>query len=563
MDQTSARQLIATLKPIAGRLARPLTIAITMLAICLTVVALTPQAMSWTSGHPPSDFDPYTVNKPRALLFVDAQGAVLGRRGAKVGERLSLSLMPPYLPAAFLAMEDRRFYNHHGVDFIGLLHAAYKDWRARKYVAGGSSITQQTVKILFDRREKTLARKWTEIRNAAWLEHNYSKNQILALYLNRIYLGDGSYGVDAAARDYFGVSARALSLPQAAMLAAITRAPALYGPRHDLARAQARAAIVLRAMSEQGFITQTVAQEAMRHPATLTSDDREMPGNYVLDAAMAEAKGILEERTAPDGELIVHTTVQGPAQALSETVARDAIAAYGAKKHVGQAAILVMTPQGAINAMVGGLDYTKSVFNRATQAHRQPGSAFKPFVYLAALQSGRSPWEWREDKPVDIAGYHPTNYKQAHYGDIRLIDALAHSVNTVTVNLAQEVGLGNVIAAARQTGITAPLGNNASLPLGTNEVTPLELTAAYAYFANGGEKVSPYLVSGIDSALTGEAVYRHPLGNNSANPGSAVTRDMVAMLYDVVVSGTGTAARLSDREAAGKTGTTQDYRDAW
>ena len=540
----------------ADRHMRVFAIAVALVAIPMSLIFLTPVALE--AAVYPMDRMPEMGGQPATFTFLDADGQVIGRRGPVAGETLRLTNMPAYLPAAFMAMEDRRFYRHHGVDFMGLTRAAYVDLRAGHVVAGGSSISQQTAKLVFDRRQRTFSRKLRELVNTAVLEKSFSKQQILELYLNRIYLGSGAYGVDTAARTYFGVSARNVSLAQAAMLAALTRAPSVFSPRRDLAVAQQRAARVLVAMVEMGAIRPDQAVEAIHHPATVIARPVDTH-SYFLDAATEEARQLAGD--SGPGELIVHTTLRSDLQAAADRIAADATSRMGRKLNFSQVAMVAMKPDGAVAAMVGGVSYVRSVFNRATQARRQPGSSFKPFVYLAALEAGISPWDWRDDRAVDIAGYQPANYKDEHYGRLRLTDALARSVNTITVNLAQEVGIPKVAAAAQQAGITSPLQNNASLALGTNEVTPLELTAAYGTFANG-EPMQPYLVSRIETRA-GKTIYERQSAQAQPVIADTVRRDLTAMLYKVVTSGTGTAARLPDREAAGKTGTTQDYRDAW
>jgi penicillin-binding protein 1A len=543
----------------ADRHIRVAAMGISLIATVAAVMYLVPV----TLGLAAPAVDPEVLESrgsPVAFLFLDIDGKVIGRRGPVAGRPLGLADMPPYLPAAFIAMEDRRFYGHHGVDFIGLTRAAYADLRAGRMVAGGSTISQQTAKLLFARRERTFSRKLGELANTAALENSLGKQRILEAYLNRLYLGDGAYGVDTAARTYFGISARQMSLPQAAMLAALTRAPSVFSPRRDLAMAQRRAARVLQAMAEMGVITAPQAAFAMAHPAVVVPRPADTH-TYFLDAATDEARQLAADSGAR--ELVVQTTLDSRLQHQAETMATDAVTRYGRKLDFGQVAMVAMKPDGAVVAMVGGADYGQSVFNRVTQAHRQPGSAFKPFVYLAALEAGITPWDSRDDQPVDIAGYQPANYHDAHYGRLQLTDALARSVNTITVNLAQEVGVARVAAAARQAGITSPLQDNASLALGTNEVTPLELTAAYGFFANGGHVVKPVLVTRIEAAATRAVVYQRSPGSSPAGLSDQLRRDMTAMLFNVVTSGTGTAARLAGREAAGKTGTTQDYRDAW
>ncbi|MCX7280568.1 MAG: penicillin-binding transpeptidase domain-containing protein, partial [Alphaproteobacteria bacterium] len=422
--------------------------------------------------------------------------------------------------------------------------------------------SQQTAKIVYTQQQRTMSRKLTELVDAAGLEKTLTKQQILQLYLNRIYLGSGAYGVDGASRVYFGTSARQLTLAQAAMLATLTRAPSVFSPRRDLLRAQQRASLVLDSMVNNGAITEAQAAEARAHPAAITDRAGTDARNYFLDTAADEAtKMATVNGVAPSADMIVHTTLEPKIQDAARLAALRNLNKSGKKTRTSEAAVVVMKPDGAVSAMIGGMDYQDSVFNRVTQAHRQPGSAFKPFVYLAALEAGLTPWETRDDEAVDIGGYRPTNFGGKGYGTLTLADALAHSVNTITVNLAQEVGIRNVIAAAKRVGITSPLQANASLALGTAEVTPLELTAAYAAFANGGFHVSPYLVTQVDIGTKTVFVRHAPPPQRVIEQG--VNRDLTAMLYRVVINGTGGYASLHGREAAGKTGTTQDSHDAW
>ena len=517
---------------------------------------------------PPLDLtqDLYALNRPVAFTFLDASNKVVGRRGAAVGDRLTLEQMPAYLPAAFIAMEDRRFYSHHGVDPRGIVRAMAANLRARHTVAGGSTITEQTAKILFTNQERTFTRRFKTEMDAAVLEKSLSKKQILELYLNRIYLGSAAYGVDGAARVYFGKSARDLSLSEAAMLATLTRAPSVFSPRRDLAAAQERANVVLATMVETGAITQAQADEASAHPAVVVDRAQVDARNYYLDAAREEALKLASNNgeRALSGDLTVHTTLEPKIQEAARRTARDVINGKGAQKaNVHETAIVVMKPDGAVSAMIGGVDYTESTFNRAVQAHRQPGSAFKPFVYLAALESGLSPWETRDDTPISINGWTPTNFGGRSYGTITLANAMAHSVNTIAVQVAQEVGVDQVVEAAKRCGITSKLEPNASIALGTSEVTPLELTSAYAVFASGGLKVHPYMVTQVNGA-DGRVLYQR---KNTGEPerviADHVMKDLTAMLFGVVSHGTGFSANLYDREAGGKTGTTQDYHDAW
>jgi len=553
---------LAGIGKIAHRFAPVFAIAMAVIALPLAALYLLPAVLGLFA--PPLDptVDLYAVNRPAAYTFLDAEGHEIGHRGAVVGRRLNLSDMPAYLPAAFIAMEDRRFYSHHGIDPRGLLRAVLLDIRAGHFVAGGSTISQQTAKIVYTNQQRTISRKLTELIDAAGLEKSLTKQQILQLYLNRIYLGSGAYGVDGAAHVYFGKSAKDLTLAEAAMLATLTRAPSVFSPRRDLLRAQQRASFVLDAMVQTGAISEDQAAQARAHPAIVVDRARQSARNWFLDTAADDAKELAARAGAPaNADMVIHTTLEPKIQDAARLAVRDVIGKNGKRTRTHEAAALVMKPDGAISAMIGGVDYEESVFNRATQAHRQPGSAFKPFVYLAALEAGDSPWDTRDDEPVDINGYKPSNFGDEHYGTLTLADALAHSVNTITVNLAQEVGIRSVIAVARRCGITSPLQNNASLALGTAEVTPLELTGAYAVFANGGFKVTPYLVTGVD--IAGKQIYRHVPAVRQRVIGADTDRDLTAMLYGVVTSGTGHSASLFGREAAGKTGTTQDSHDAW
>jgi len=531
--------------------------------VMLPVIALMllPQILGLFAPTLDLSKDLYSVNRPIAYTFLDAEGREVGHRGAIVGERLTLDEMPPYLPAAFIAMEDRSFYSNSGIS--GLVRAAIADMRAHHVVAGGSTITQQTAKIVFTSQERTLSRKLKELMETAALNKSLSKKQILELYLNRIYLGSGAYGVDGAAHVYFGKSARNLTLSEAAMLATLTTAPSVFSPRRDLARAQARAVRVLDAMVDTGAITQAEAYKAASHPAVVSDRTLVDARNYYFDTAVDEVnKFVGVDGQMPKTDLIVHTTFEpriedAARKAIARTLNKD-----GRKLRASQAAAVVMKPDGAVAAMIGGRDYDESVFNRATLAHRQPGSAFKPFVYLAAVENGISPWDVRDDGPVDIDGWQPTNYGGREYGTVTIADALAHSINTITAGLAQEVGITTVMEAAHRCGITSPLEPNASLALGTSEVTPFELTAAYATFASGGMKVEPYFVTEVDDRA-GHTLYKRQAPAPERIVAEHVNRDMLAMLYGVVQEGTGRAANVAGHETAGKTGTTQDYHDAW
>lgn len=544
----------------AARTARVTAILLMLAAVPVVGLVMAPTVLKALSD--PLEIGPPQLENGFTFTFLDREGKPMGRQGPVAGLSLSLPEMPAYLPAAFLAAEDRRFFQHDGVDFPGLLRAFRANWHAGRVVAGGSTISQQTAKLLTGDRERTYGRKWRELTATAALEKRFSKREILEIYLNHIYLGDGAHGVDAAARAYFGVSAREVTLAQAAMLAGLARAPSLQSPRRDPAGARARVHRVLAGMVDTGAITRDEAAAARMQSLALTGIRRN-DHDHVLDAAALEARQILAARGIIQGAFTVHTAIDAELQAAAMAAAAGAVKKHGAAMAFSQVALVTMTPDGAIRAMVGGVDYNASVFNRVTQAKRQPGSAFKPFVYAAALEHGLSPWDWREDQPVNIGGYQPANYRNGAFGALQLTDALARSVNTITVALAQEVGVAAVAATARRMGITSPLGAYPSLALGTEVVTPLELTAAYAAFANAGMRARPHLVTRIEGAFDGAPVHVRAMPKEAPVLADGVRRDMTAMLYNVVTSGTGAAARLPQQEAAGKTGTSQDYRDAW
>jgi penicillin-binding protein 1A len=532
-------------------------------AFVLALLYFAPTFLGWFAPKLDPSKDLYTANRPVAFTFVDAQGDVVGHRGAIVGDRLTLGEMPPYLPAAFIAMEDRRFYENQGLDIRGLLRALWVNFRAGHVVQGGSTITQQTAKIVFLNPKRTYTRKFEELMDAAALAKSLTKQQILEVYLNRIYLGAGAFGVDGAAHVYFGKSARNVSLAEAAMLATLTRAPSANSPRHDLAAAQSRANRVLDVMIETGAITPAQAAEARSHPASISNARLADARNFFLDTAADEAlRDVDAQNGPPASDLIVHTTLIPRLQEAARHAVSHVLASRGKRLHASEAAVVLMNTDGAVAALIGGRDYDSSSFNRATQAKRQPGSAFKPFVYLAAVEDGDSPWDERDDGPVDIDGWTPTNYGGRSYGTVTLAEALAHSINTVTASLAQEVGVTSVVDAAHRCGIVSTLQPNASLALGTSEVTPLELTTAYATFAAGGQRVFPYFVTEVDDVAHRVLFTRKPPTPERA-VAAHVNRDMTTMLADVVTGGTGRAAMLSGHEAAGKTGTTQDYHDAW
>jgi penicillin-binding protein 1A len=504
------------------------------------------------------DTSQLTVAERRpSVTILAADGSLIASFGDLFGRPLTLKEMSPFLPKAVIATEDRRFYHHFGIDPFGLVRAAVTDLRAGQVVQGGSTITQQLAKILFLTPEKSLARKIRETLLALWLEHRFSKDQILEIYLNRVYLGAGTYGVDAASHRYFGKSAAKLNLFESAVVAGLLKAPTRFSPARDRDKAAARAGQVLANMVEAGFITASDTAEAEKQGAALAVIGR--PGSRYFADWVADQ--IRDFAGTADRDLTVRTTLDPQLQVEAEAAIDDTLARYGARDAVSQGALVALAPDGAVRAMVGGRDYGHSQFNRATQAQRQPGSAFKPFVYLAGLEAGLRPTDRFVDAPIRIGNWQPRNYLNRYQGEMSLAEGLAQSINTIAVQVAERAGIPRVIATANRLGITSELAQDASIALGTNEVNLLELVSAYAPFTNGGMGVLAYGFSEIRDS-NGKIVYRR----SGSGPGPVVAPELVGMMNDmlagVVAHGTGKAASLP-RPTAGKTGTTQDYRDAW
>ena len=491
-----------------------------------------------------------------SVTFLAADGAAFATFGDVYGAAVRLAELPPHLPQAVLATEDRRFFDHPGLDPIGLLRATAANLRAGRIVQGGSTITQQLAKNLFLTPERSLKRKVQEVLMALWLENNFSKEQILTLYLNRVYLGAGTFGVDAAARRYFDRGAGELTLYQSALLAGLLKAPTRYNPLSNPELSQARTRQVLANMVDAGFLEDRHAEAALRAgPGRL----RRLPpgGRYFADWVMEQVGAF----GGTDGrDLVVATTLDMAVQRRVEAEMEAALANAG-KAGVSQGAVVVLSPDGAVRAMIGGRDYNDSQFNRAAQALRQPGSAFKPFIYLAALEAGLSPDDVFDDAPLKIGKWRPGNFTNAYAGPVTLREALAKSINTVAIRVSEQVGRQRVIAAARRLGVTAALPNDASLALGTGEVTLLELTGAYAALANDGAVAWPYGVVEVRDGR-GRVLHRRDRAPAGRVLDPVVVGQLNAMLANVITTGTGRAAAI-DRPAAGKTGTTQDYRDAW
>jgi penicillin-binding protein 1A len=513
----------------------------------------------YVGAHLPAIQSLEIPKRPPTIEIVGMDGSLLATRGEMGGANIALKDLPPYLPKAFIAIEDRRFYSHYGVDPVGIVRAAVANVMHRGVSQGGSTLTQQLAKNLFLTQERTLQRKLQEVELALWLEHKHSKAEILELYLNRVYFGSGAYGVEAAAQKYFGKSAKAVTLAEAAMLAGLVKSPSRLAPNRNPDGAGKRAQTVLAAMGDAGFITPQQTQATIAKPAFAVRPAGAGTLNYVADWIGEVLDDLVGQI---DQSIVVETSIDPKLQGVAEAAIIDELAAKSVKFNVTQGALVAMTPDGWVRAMVGGRNYADSQFNRAVTAKRQPGSAFKPFVYLTAIEAGLTPDTIRQDAPLDVKGWKPENYTHEYFGAVTLTQALAMSLNTVAVRLGIEVGPKNVVRTAHRLGIASKLDANPSIALGTSEVSLNELVGAYAPFANGGLSVSPRVVSRIRTT-GGKVLYVRP----SETPSQVIEPRNVAMMntmmQETLLSGTARKAEIPGWSAAGKTGTSQDFRDAW
>jgi penicillin-binding protein 1A len=513
----------------------------------------------WIGIHLPPIQSLEIPKRPPSILILGTTGATLATRGDMGGAAVPLGELPVYVPKAFIAIEDRRFYSHHGVDPWGISRAFVADVLRRGATQGGSTITQQLAKNLFLTQERTVTRKLQEVVLALWLEHKFSKAEILELYLNRVYFGSGAYGIEAAAQRYFGKSARRLTLPEAALLAGLVQAPSRLAPSHNPDGAERRAAVVIADMADQKMIGADAAKLALAHPARAIKPAGAGSVNYVADWVMDAVDDIVGNI---DQDIVVDTTIDPALQGVAEQALIDTLNQKGDKLNVEQGALVAMTPDGVVRALVGGRNYGESQFNRAIDAKRQPGSAFKPFVYLTALEHGLTPDTVREDAPIAVKGWKPENFEHQFFGPVTLTQALANSLNTVSVRLTLEESPDAVVRTAYRLGITSKLEPNASIALGTSEVSPLELVSAYATFANGGLAISPHVVERVRSA-DGKTLYDRSQQVLGRIVDARYVGMMNTMMHETLVSGTARRADLPGWQAAGKTGTSQDFRDAW
>ncbi len=529
-------------------------------------------ALAIPAFHETSD-DDWLKKSELAVTFLDRYGNEIGTRGIRHNDSIPLEQFPDHLIKAVLATEDRRFYEHFGVDIGGTFRALLTNAKAGGVVQGGSTITQQLAKNLFLSNERTLDRKIKEAFLALWLESRLTKNEILKLYLDRAYMGGGAFGVDAAARYYFNKSARDVNLAEAAMLAGLFKAPTKFAPHVNLPAARARANVVLDNLVEAGFMTEGQVFGARRHPAAPVDRRDERAPNYYLDWAFDQMKQLVDTfpKTMNERVFVVRTALDPNLQHAADLAVENSLRQYGNEYNAHQAAAVLMDIDGSVRAMVGGRDYGASQFNRATDAMRQPGSSFKPYVYATALMRGFRPSSIVVDAPICIGNWCPHNYGNSYRGSMTLIQALTHSINTIAVRLSISIGNGNpklgrarIIKTAHDMGIKSVLPDTPSLPIGADAVNLLEHTGAYATFPNLGKAVAPHAILEVRTG-DGKLIWR--FDRDGPKPKQAlppkVAQDMITMMNSVVENGTARRARLDNIAAAGKTGTTNAFRDAW
>lgn len=502
----------------------------------------------------------WDANREPAIEFVDRNGKTIAIRGPRYGRAITIDELPPHVARAFIAAEDKRFYEHDGADTQAMARAAWANVISGKTVSGASTITQQLVKNLVLSPERTMKRKAQEIRLARQLELELSKSEILELYLNRVYFGSGFYGLGAASRFYFDKDPKDLTLAEASLLATLPKAPSRLALDDNMEGAKQRQAYVLSEMLQAGFITSESAQIALAANVTIAAEPEQDPQfGFVLDAATERAGEVSPE--LPD-DLVIKLTIDSELQTEISQALETRMETEAEESKAGQTAAILMNRQGHILALYGGRDYTENQFNRATQARRQPGSAFKPFVYAAALEDGISPYDVRIDQPVTIDDWSPKNFTRAYMGPVTVAEALQDSLNTVAAILAQETSVESVIGIAQRFGISADFQPFPSIALGSQEVTLWDLTRAYGPFMTGGRRVDPYLIESIETTR-GQVVYERPEYEPAQVYERAAAETMTAMLAQVVREGTGAAATFDNWPIAGKTGTSQSFRDAW
>ena len=477
--------------------------------------------------------------------------------GSVYSEVIRLNELPSYVPDAIISTEDRRFYAHFGFDIVAFTRAMLTNIFMGRYAQGGSTITQQVAKNLFLTSQKNIKRKTQELLLAFWLEHKFSKEQILTLYLNRVYLGAGTYGIEAASQKYFQKSSRDMNLLEAAIIAGMLKAPSRYNPIASAERAKARAKVVLQNMVNNDALTERQMKYALTLPVGEDKSYKVQGADYFADWVYREVNDYIGER---GNDIYVYTTLDQKIQENAEKILREAVLA-AKNRNVSEGAVVVLNKSGEVKAMVGGIDYRKSQFNRAVTALRQPGSAFKPFVYLTALQNGWKREDRIDDVPLSIGKWKPENYDKKYHGRVTLEEALMKSLNLATVNLSESLSRKDIIRTAKKMGISTPVENTPSLALGTFEVKVIDMAAAYSAIANGGYATWPHAIKEVYTR-DGYQLYQREADTENRILDAGAVKDLTKMLEKVISQGTGRRAKIPGF-AAGKTGTTQDYRDAW
>ena len=500
------------------------------------------------------------VERSASIAFYDQNGRLIARRGSAHGRVAERDDLPPYLVDAVLAVEDRRFYDHFGVDVRGTARALWANLRAGRVVQGGSTLTQQLAKNLFLTPERTMRRKVQEMMLAFWLENRFSKDEILELYLNRVYFGGGAWGVEAASMRYFGKSVSELNLGESALLAGLLKAPSRYSPVSDAERAAARATVVLDLMEQTGRISADERYDAAATPIRVSRGASSPGAQYFVDWLAPRVREIV----GPDFELDLRitTTLDVDAQRAAETAVSSTLQDADAARGAGEAALISLAHDGAVRAMVGGRSYTHSQYNRALLAQRQPGSAFKAFVYASAFEAGLRPDDVRNDAPVSVGDWQPANYNGEYRGEMTLREAFARSSNSIAVQIAEETGRGHIARLAERMGIATNLRIDRSLALGAYEVNPMEMAVAYAPFANGGLRAEAHGILMIETA-DGEIIYEAPPVAGERVLDQRTYASMRDLFSAVTSWGTGRRAAVPGLEIGGKTGTTNEFRDAW
>lgn len=517
--------------------------------------------LMWYAKDLPDITQSATFERRASIIIQAEDGSTLARYGEAKGKNINADTVPKHLVHAILATEDRRFYSHFGIDPLGITRAMVINVYKGRFAQGGSTITQQLAKNLFLTHKRELSRKIQEALLAVWLEQELSKNEILSAYMNRVYLGSGTYGFEAAAQLYFNKSAENVTLKEAALLAGLLKAPSKYSPHHNKEAANKRANVVLTAMHNAGYLTKTAMQAAQKSSLLLPhkASNRKDNARYFTDWVV---NGLNDIVGISDTDIIIETTFNTTLQAKAQSALEQGISDTEELQFVSQGAVLAMAPDGAIKVMVGGRSYNESQFNRTVLAKRSPGSAFKPIVFLSALEQGKKPRSKILDSPLTKGEYRPKNFAENYFGKVDYETALAKSLNTATVRIAQDVGIDKIRKTARKIGILSPLQRDLSIALGSSGISMLELTTAYTTLANGGYKVFPYAIKRIRTQNGDVLFERNKNINHQQIVKSKHIKDINFMMQSVINNGTGKAAKIG-YPAHGKTGTSQNSRDAW